>query len=120
MIITADIDTSAELVNRLTNGTQQASPLEHGVKRKEIDWIDDVVTLLEPIRKKFAVFQVDVFQGDKNQTNNFNRTFSIPTEGVYSTYFLFGPHKPVETPDKESDVVEDFLDDIFGDDSPQS
>jgi len=36
MIITADVDMSNKLVNLLTNGTQQASPSDTGVKQQEI------------------------------------------------------------------------------------
>mgnify|MGYP000890466915 CR=1 FL=1 len=38
----------------------------------------------------------------------YNQTFSIPYEGVFSTYFLFGKHKP---------VIDDggSLDDLFAD-----
>ena len=49
MVITADSDGSDELVALLTNGTQQASPTDTGVKRKEIEWVDDVEQMLSPI-----------------------------------------------------------------------
>ena len=96
MMITADQDASVELVSRLTNGTQQASPADTGVKRKEIEWIDDVEHMLDSVKKDFAVYEVHVFEGAPNSTSIYNHTFSIPTEGVFSTYFLFGQHKTVE------------------------
>jgi len=56
MIITANDDTSTELVARLTNGTTQASPNHTGIKRKEIEWIQDVEAVLAPMKKDFAVY----------------------------------------------------------------
>jgi len=38
---------------------------------------------------------VKVFSGLDNTTAYFNDTYTIPLEGVYSTYFLFGKHRPV-------------------------
>jgi len=46
MIITADTDASNELVGLISNGTQQAGPSDTGVKRKQIEWVDDVETML--------------------------------------------------------------------------
>ena len=116
MMITADQDASVELVSRLTNGTQQASPTDTGVKRKEIEWIDDVDHMLDPVKKDFAVYEVHVFEGAPNSTSVYNHTFSIPTEGVFSTYFLFGQHKTVEG--EEEDLLEELIDDVFGEDKP--
>ena len=66
-----------------------------------------------------------MFPGTSNQTYTFNKTYTIPSEGVYSTYFLFGKHHDVEasadseSPDDEifSDLG-DLIDDIFGEDDP--
>ena len=116
MMITADQDASVELVSRLTNGTQQASPADTGVKRKEIEWIDDVDHMLDSVKKDFAVYEVHVFEGAPNSTSIYNHTFSIPTEGVFSTYFLFGQHKTVEG--EEEDLLEELIDDMFGEDKP--
>ena len=82
--------------------------------------MDDVETILAPMRKKFAVYQVDVLQGMPNTTSYYNKTFSIPSEGVFSTYFLFGQHRVVD-PDaepegEEKEGLDGFIDDIFGDD----
>jgi len=56
MIITADSDTSGDLVRLLTESSKQIpSPTDAGVNKKEIEWIDDVETLLQPIRKDLTV-----------------------------------------------------------------
>ena len=99
----------------LTNGTTGNTPHENGVKRKEIDWVDDVEAVLSPISHDFAVYQVKVFPGTANQTYVYNQTFTIPSEGVYSTYFLFGKHRE-EAYSDDSDFLDDFVDDLFGDD----
>jgi len=46
--------------------------------------------MLAPIRKDFAVYEVEIFEGTPNVTTPYNHTFSMPYEGVFSTYFLFG------------------------------
>ena len=72
---------------------------------------------MEPIHKEFAVYQTTIFSGNTTATVLYNETFTIPDEGVYSTYFLFGKHKPVEPPDTDfEDDLGEALDDIFGDD----
>ena len=117
MIILADQETSADLVTALTNGTTYASPAKKGVERKEIKWVDEIEEMLEPIHKEFAVYQTTIFQGNTTATVYYNETFTIPDEGVYSTYFLFGQHKSVEAPG--SDLEDDIgyvIDEIFGDD----
>ena len=51
---------------------------------------------MRPIRDELAVFETVVFDGAPGTKAEFNETFRIPYEGVYSTYFLFGKHKVVE------------------------
>lgn len=60
-----------------------------------------------------------MFDGMPNTTSMFNKTFSIQSEGVFSTYFLFGPYKTVEPEESEKegdDGLSGFIDDVFGDD----
>ena len=72
MIITADQDGSDDLISFLTNGTTYASPSDTGVERGQIQWIDDVEKMLEPIKKEFAVYETTVFEGRPNATVNYN------------------------------------------------
>ena len=106
--MTADQDQSANLVKLLTNDKSQVSPSQTGIKRKEIEWINDVDFLLDPIKKDFAVFETVIFKGSPDTIANFNETFSIPSEGVFSTYFLFGKHKSaLELDFNNNDNVDD-------------
>lgn len=63
------------------------------------------------------MYEVKIFNGSSNNTVWFNQTFSIPYEGVFATYFLFGPHKNLE--DDSEDFIGDLVDDIFGEDEPK-
>jgi len=121
----ADQDGSDQLFALLSNGTRQNSPHHTGIKKESISWLDDVETMLLPIKRNFAVFETVVFKGDVNSTVFFNQTFSIPNEGIFSTYFLFGPHHPLfkEEEDGGQSIEEDLdlgdlIDDIFGEDDP--
>ena len=120
----ADEDGSDQLINQLTNGTRYNTPHHTGVKKENITWLDDVETMLLPTKRNFAVFETVVFKGVVNSTVFFNQTFSIPNQGIFSTYFLFGPHRPLSKEDDEGQGTEedlglgDLIDDIFGDDDP--
>lgn len=63
--------------------------------------------LLDHIKNDFAVFETVIFPGSSNTVANFNETFSIPTAGVFSTYFLFGKHKPASELDFNNDEADD-------------
>jgi len=72
--------------------------------------------MLLPIKTAFAVYETVVFSGALNSTTFYNQTFSIPSDGVFSTFFLFGKRKLVE--DHESTIdedISDMIDDVFGD-----
>ena len=121
MIIMADQDGSDTLINLLRNGTSRLVPHEVGVQRAEIEWLDSVETMLDPIRLMFAVYDKVLFKGKVNTTTMYNQTYSIPSEGVFSTFFLFGPHHPIEPEapgvvDDIDDALGDLVDDIFGED----
>ena len=68
----ADQDGSDKLINLLKNGTRSAIPQHTGVKRKEIEWIDQVETMIEPIRMNLAVYAKTLFKGTLNQTTFYN------------------------------------------------
>ena len=51
---------------------------------------------MRPIRDELTVFETVVFDGAPGTKVEFNQTFRIPYEGVYSTYFLFGKHMVIE------------------------
>ena len=72
--------------------------------------------MLEPIKREFAVYETTIFEGKSNSTVNYNQTFSIPNEGVFSTFFLFGKHHPVEVNTSFDEDIGSFVDDIFGED----
>ena len=76
--------------------------------------------MLDPMKKEFAVFTTTIFQGNANSTVYYNQTFSIPNEGVFSTFFLFGKHKPIEPNTSFGDDIGDFIDDIFGEDEDKT
>ena len=124
MIITADQDGSDDLITLLTNGKAQAQqPVDdkngkETSERRQITWVDDVEEMLDPMKKEFAVYETTVFLQSKasNSIVYYNQTFSIPNEGVFSTFFLFGKHKPLETTSTIGDDIGDFIDDIFGED----
>ena len=66
------------------------------------------------MKKDFAVYEVQVFEGTPNTTSFYNHTFGIPGDGVFSTYFLFGQHR--EVTGGSGDLLEDLIDDVFGED----
>ena len=104
----------------LTNGTVGDNPSGFGIRSKELTSLDDVEDLLYPIKKDLAVYDTFIFAGTPNVTSFFNQTYSIPSEGVFSTFFLFGKHRPAEESEKSfGDEVSDFVDDVFGDDDPR-
>ena len=76
--------------------------------------------MLDPMKKEFAVFTTTIFQGNANSTVYYNQTFSIPNEGVFSTFFLFGKHKPIEPTSSLDDDIGDFIDDLFGEDEDKT
>ena len=76
--------------------------------------------MLDPMKKEFAVFATTIFQGNANSTVYYNQTFSIPNEGVFSTFFLFGKHKPIEPTTSLDDDIGDFIDELFGEDEDKT
>ena len=76
--------------------------------------------MLDPMKKEFAVYATTIFQGNSNSTVYYNQTFSIPNEGVFSTFFLFGKHKSIEPASSFDDEIGDFIDDIFGEDEDKT
>ena len=70
------------------------------------------------MKKEFAVYETTVFQQMKaaDAVVYYNQTFSIPNEGVFSTFFLFGKHRPIEPTSTFDDDIGDFIDDLFGED----
>ena len=75
--------------------------------------------MLDPMKKEFAVYETTIIQGKANQVINYNQTFSIPNEGVFSTFFLFGKHRPLESTTGIGEDIGDFIDDLFGEDEPK-
>ena len=72
MIITADQDASDALVNLMRNGTALALDTENGTKRKQIDFLNDVEQILQPIHETFAVYESVTFKGDKKVPTIYN------------------------------------------------
>lgn len=96
MIIIADQDSTEDLLKLLNNGTTQSLSSHTGVKREDINWIDDFQTDLEDLKDDFTVHETINFSGKRNQTIMYKETFKIPRKGIYSTFFLFGKHRPVD------------------------
>lgn len=65
-----------------------------------LEWINDVQAKLDPIQQNFAVYETIILNGNiasgkdaSGSETDFNATYRIAYEGVYSTYFIFGKYR---------------------------
>ena len=94
--MTSDQDQSKHLVKLLTNGKSKVQPGQTDTQRQEIQSVEDILDLLDPVKEELTVFKTIIFDGNPDTVANFNETFRIPYEGVFSTYFLFGQYKTIK------------------------
>lgn len=72
IIIIADQDATGDLLKLLNNGTTQSLYSHTGVKRENINWIDDFQIDLEDLKDDFTVHETINFTGERDQTVIYN------------------------------------------------